>query len=627
MTDSSSSPESGWTSFLGEIAAAGPDLHALDDIGYRFATCGHDLPILLASLTSSEHLPAQTASLARGYLRGAAGRESEDVAGIRLELDRRRAELRAMQRVNAVATGSLDENTVLNNVVGAVAEVMDVDVCSIYLRQGQNQLVLRATYGLSQDAVGQARLRVGEGVTGLAAEQGRPVTVPDIWSDSRAKYLPETKEDEYHSILSIPIKAAATEYVQGVLNVQTREVCEFTNDDIGFLEMIAGHLGLSIENARSYGQTDAQLRQKVNALTTLHQVVLAVSSSLDLRRVLNTIARQALTLCQGESSAILSRKGQQLRVEAFCGDGDLEHTEFVREIARAAIVQGAHQVQLSPPGEDNVQRALLCVPLRGHGSTYGALAVFGKAEQGFDGETSDLLTDFACEAAMAIENAQLHQATQQSLEAKSVLLSELHHRVKNNLQTVGSLLSLALRHTKSEEAAETLRDSYNRVQSIAAAHDLLSRQTIGVTTIGEVANKVIGLLEPTVQSRTQVKFIAEGDSIEVETREATTLAILLNELLTNAMRHGLRGRDGGTVRVLFGRQGSEAWVSVADDGNGLPSDFTLNKNKGLGLSIVRTLVEADLHGQVNWASDHGARFTLLFVPSVGSSPRALAARA
>jgi two-component sensor histidine kinase/putative methionine-R-sulfoxide reductase with GAF domain len=552
--------------------------------------------------------------------------DTSDSTSIRLELDRRRAELRALQRVNAVATGSLDENTVLSNVVGAVADVMGVDVCSIYLRQGQNQLVLRATYGLSQEAVGHARLHVGEGLTGLAAEQGSPVAVPDIWADSRAKYLPETKEDEYHSIMSVPIKAAATEHVQGVLNVQTREVREYTNDDIGFLEMIAGQLGLSIENARSYGQTDAQLRQKVNALTTLHQVVLAVSSSLDLRRVLNTIARQALTLCQGESSAILARKGQQLRVEAFCGDGDLEHTEFVREVARAAILQGAHQVQLSPPGEDNVQRALLCVPLRGHGSTYGALAVYGKAEQGFDGETSDLLTDFACEAAMAIENAQLHQATQQSLEAKSVLLSELHHRVKNNLQTVGSLLSLALRHTKSEEASETLRDSYNRVQSIAAAHDLLSRQTIGVTTIGEVANKVISLLEPTVQARGSVKFIAEGDQIDVETREATTLAILLNELLTNAMRHGLRGREGGTIRVLYGRQGSEVWVSVADDGNGLPPDFTLNKNRGLGLSIVRTLCEADLHGQVNWASDHGgARFTLLFAPSGGSNTRISAA--
>ena len=122
-----------------------------------------------------------------------------------------------------------------------------------------------------------------------------------------------------------------------------------------------------------------------------------------------------------------------------------------------------------------------------------------------------------------------------------------------------------------------------------------------------------------MQGRTKVNFATEGETIEVETREATTVAILLNELLTNAVRHGLRGREAGTVRVTYGRQGSQVWVTVADDGHGLPPDFTLNKNKGLGLSIVRTLVEADLHGQVDCTGEHGARFTLLFPPP--SSPR------
>jgi two-component sensor histidine kinase/putative methionine-R-sulfoxide reductase with GAF domain len=608
-----------------ELVTALGDHMALEDLGFRFAASGYELPDLLASLPPGQAVPRDAASLAAGYLRGLHSQEISTAQSVRLELERRRAELRALQRVNSVATSSLDEPTVLNKVVGAVADVMGVDVCSIYLRQSQDHLVLRATFGLNPGAVGEAWLLVGEGLTGWAAQEGKPVAVPNLWMDSRAKYLPETQEDAYHSMLSVPITATGSEMITGVLNVQTRDCRDFTHDDIAFLEMVAGQLGLSIENARSYGQTDAQLRQKVNALTTLHQVVLAVSSSLDLRRVLNTIARQALTLCQGDSSAILARKGQQLRVETFCGDTELEHPAFVEDLARSAILSGAHQTKMSPPGTDGMRRALLCVPLRGHGSTYGALAVYGKAEQGFDSETSDLLTDFACEAAMAIENAQLHQATQQSLEAKSVLLSELHHRVKNNLQTVASLLSLALRHTKSEEAEQTLRESYNRVRSIAAAHDLLSRQAIGVTTIGEVAQKVIELLAPTVQPRAGgIKFLAEGEHLEVETREATTLAILLNELLTNAVRHGMRGRDSGVIRVLYGRQGSELWVSVADDGNGLPPDFTLNKNKGLGLSIVRTLAEADLHGQVLWDSAQGgARFTLLFAAPPAAAGRHL----
>src|SRR6185437_12356287 len=452
-----------------------------------------------------------------------------------------RAEITALQRVNTVATSSLDERTVLTKVVDAVAEVMGVAVCSIYLLQGSNTLLLGATYGLSSSAVGAARLSLGEGLIGWAAQHCQTTNVPDIWCDTRAKYLPETKEDPYHSILAVPIMATGGEAILGVISVQTRECREFTADEITFLEMVAGQLALSIENARSYGQTDARLHQKVAALTTLHQIVVAVAGSLELRRVLDTIAEQALTLCQCDGSAILVRKGQQphLRIEATLGVDNPEHRDFIQRIALAAMQQRAQRTDVLPGPSSEAARALVCVPLRGQGSTLGVLVVVGKPGQTFDGETCDILNDFASVAALAIENAQLHQATRRNLESKSVLLAELHHRVKNNLQTVASLLSLALRHCKSDEASNTLRESYNRVRSIAAAHDLLSRETIGVTTIEAVAKKVIELLEPTLQGKVAISFLTEGEAIELETREATTLAILLNELLTNAVRHGL----------------------------------------------------------------------------------------
>ena len=224
-------------------------------------------------------------------------------------------------------------------------------------------------------------------------------------------------------MLSTPIRAAGGEQVLGVINVQTRDCRAFKQDEISFLEMIAGELGLSIENARLYGQTDAQSRQKMNALTMLHQVVVAVASSLDLQRVLNTIASQALSLSQGENSAIFARKGQQLREEAQGCEGDLRDKPMAQQTALAAIQQGVHQINRLPGEAGRPPRVVLCVPFRGHGSIYGALAVYSKPGQQFDDETIELLTHFACEAALAIENAQLHQATQRSLEAKSVLLA------------------------------------------------------------------------------------------------------------------------------------------------------------------------------------------------------------
>jgi two-component system, sensor histidine kinase PdtaS len=616
-------PDPTLETLAGAMAAAGADPGKLEALGAHYGAAGVPLPTLLASLPELPSSGDAASALAAGYLRAREQSDQHELARLRLELHRRRAEITALQRVNTVATSSLDERTVLIKVVDAVADVMGVAVCSIYLLQGSNGLLLAATYGLNPSAVGTARLSLGEGLIGWAAQNRETTNVPDLWCDARAKYLPETREDPYHSLLAVPIMATGGEALLGVIAVQTRQSREFTADEITFLEMVAGQLALSIENARSYGQTDARLRQKVAALTTLHQIVVAVAGSLDLRRVLDTIAEQAVTLGQCAGSAILTRKTpqQHLRVEAGWGVDVEEQLEQIQRVALACIQQRAPRVDLLPGPTADATRAVVCGPLRGHGSTFGVLVVVGKPGQSFDGETCDVLNDFASVAALAIENAQLHQATRQNLEAKSVLLAELHHRVKNNLQTVASLLSLALRHSKSEEASNTLRESYNRVRSIAAAHDLLSRQAIGVTTIEAVARKVIELLEPTLQGKAAVRFVVEGEAIELETREATTLAILLNELLTNAVRHGLRGRDQGTIRVLYGRQGSQVWVTVADDGNGLPPEFSLGKNKGLGLSIVRTLVEADLHGQVDWGGDQGAGFTLLFTPPAAGAGR------
>jgi two-component system, sensor histidine kinase PdtaS len=605
------------------LPAAGADTGKLEALGAHYGSSGVSLPTILSALPDSPAAGHIASALAAGYLRARSQSDEHDAARLRLELHRRRSEINALQRVNTVATSSLDESTVLNKVVDAVADVVGVAVCSIYLLQGSSGLLLAATYGLNRSAVGTARLSLGEGLIGWAAQHCQTTNVSDIWGDARAKYLPETEEDPYHSILAVPIMATGGEAVLGVITVQTRQGREFTADEITFLEMVAGQLALSIENARSYGQTDARLRQKVAALTTLHQIVVAVAGSLELRRVLDTVAEQAVTLGQCDGSIILTRKAQQqhLRTEARWGVDLQEQYESIERLALASLQQRSQRTDMLPCPGSACGRSIVCEPLRGHGSTFGVLVIVGKPEQSFDGETRDMLDDFASVAALAIENAQLHQATRQNLEAKSVLLAELHHRVKNNLQTVASLLSLALRHSKSDEASNTLRESYNRVRSIAAAHDLLSRQAIGVTTIEAVARKVIELLEPTVKERGAIRFTAEGESIELETREATTLAILLNELLTNAVRHGLRGREQGTVRVLYGRQASQVWVTVADDGNGLPPDFSLGKNKGLGLSIVRTLVEADLHGQVDWGGEQGAGFTLLFTPPVGSTGR------
>ncbi len=159
--------------------------------------------------------------LTQGYTEVKARREGASLQQAADSLASRKAELSALHRVNAAANSSLDERAILSTVVQVVAEVTGAAVCSIYLLQPPNMLVLAATKGLNPSAVGRARMAVGEGITGFAARERCTVAVPDIWRDPRANYLPETSEDPFHSMISVPIINRSLDRLLGVLNVQT----------------------------------------------------------------------------------------------------------------------------------------------------------------------------------------------------------------------------------------------------------------------------------------------------------------------------------------------------------------------------------------------------------------------
>ena len=127
-----------------------------------------------------------------------------------------------LAKIGELVTMSLDTSEILKQVVAITAEIMKVDVCSIYLYDAANgALVLEATVGLKDDAVGNVRIKPGEGITGRAAKQGRLVAVKDVTYDKRNKYIPITGEEAFHSILSVPLKFQNENI--GVINVQTKK--------------------------------------------------------------------------------------------------------------------------------------------------------------------------------------------------------------------------------------------------------------------------------------------------------------------------------------------------------------------------------------------------------------------
>jgi two-component sensor histidine kinase len=191
---------------------------------------------------------------------------------------------------------------------------------------------------------------------------------------------------------------------------------------------------------------------------------------------------------------------------------------------------------------------------------------------------------------------------EQELITKDATIREIHHRVKNNLQTVASLLRIQARRSTSEEARESLAQATRRVSAIAVVHDTLAQGLAQSVDFDDVFDRVLMLIAEVASSHgTRVHPMKRGAFGVLPSDYATPLALALTELVTNAVEHGLAGREG-TVVITARRSDEGLTVSVRDNGVGLPEGKV---GAGLGTQIVRTLIEGELAGIIDWHTMSG----------------------
>lgn len=542
------------------------------------------------------------------------------------------AELDGLHRIISAANSTLDLDSSLQTVVETVAQVVGVEICSIYLyEKHRDELVLRATRGSNQGVVGQIVTHLGEGVTGWSARVGRPVAVCDVWSDPRFTSEPQLGDEPFHSMLAVPIVLFSAERfqfsadkLQGVINIQTRGPRDFTQEEINFVEVAAGELAFFIANAQLYQQTDERLQVKVHELTTLQQVSKHIAEQLGLRDVLNLIAEKAVELAKADRADIFQiGEDGNLHLVASCGGFNEQSNEGIRSFiahtasdARPLAILDAHQDSRFPELSEIATReqfhSLFCMPLRARERTIGNICLYTREPHHFDYEETRLLSTFADEAAIAIENARLYEESQRALAVKSAMLQEMHHRVRNNLQTISALLAMQLRRLSAEEhGARALRESVARIQSIAAVHNLLCREDVGVTTVEAVARQVVdSTTGGLVAVDHPVQFDITGDVVHVGSREATVLALLINELISNALTHGLAA-EGGRVEIeaTLNHDHDMVMLEVRDDGPTHPPTVPVTTNSGLGIQIIQTLVGDDMGGSFELLREPGDDWT------------------
>jgi two-component system, sensor histidine kinase PdtaS len=245
------------------------------------------------------------------------------------------------------------------------------------------------------------------------------------------------------------------------------------------------------------------------------------------------------------------------------------------------------------------------------------LTVGTEESREYTNEDGELLQLFAQRAAQAIEAARSHEQAQRDAATKAVLLEEIHHRVRNNLSTVMTLLELERHRHPAPTLDESLARIRRRVQGLATVHTLLGDQEFDAVDFRHVAADLCRWASDDDASARVVEFGPRARPIELDAKRATALALALNELLTNALKHGV-----GKVRVSLRKRASMVHLCVRDGEEGprrpvltLPSD----RPGGRGLRLVSTLVQRELHGTLHLeVGERGALAEVRFPERVAS---------
>jgi two-component sensor histidine kinase len=346
----------------------------------------------------------------------------------------------------------------------------------------------------------------------------------------------------------VPIVTRADE-LEGALNVRTREPRAFTDDEIDLLVAIASQVAQTIEHAKLYERA----QRRVAELEALARISEAVSESLYLEESLEAIVKTTMESLHATGAALVLEDGK---------------------IAWPEGRAGAYAVRM---------------PLRWKRRQIGELVC--DRDTPFSPDDEALLEAIAHHAAVALEHGRAVM--------RGVLAQEIHHRVKNNLQSVASLLRLQAR-AETVDPQKSLNDSVNRILAIAAVHEVLTEHREDDVELGELVDRLRAML---VQGLVAGKDVsATLDPVSLAGQRATALALVFTELFQNALEHG-----GDHVSIALARRNGDVVLTIADDGGGMD-----DRPDGIGLSIVRALVRDELGGALRLDSSGGLRAEVVF---------------
>jgi two-component sensor histidine kinase len=447
---------------------------------------------------------------------------------------------------------------------------------------------------------------------------------------------------ERHGIeLTIPL-IVGTELV-GLYNLGPKSSGDaYNREEIRLLYVTGQQAAVAVQNSRLF-QAEREQRQMAQAL---EEAATVVSSNLNLDQVLDRILEQVERVIAGDASNIMLIEENHARVVRWRGYEQLgaeDQIAFLRvSLSRfpslAEVIRTGKPIVIADTAADPTWvlpqdwawlRSFVSAPIRVADRTVGFLNLDGTRPNQFGLVDARRLEAFSHHAATAIENARLYEQARQevlerqraqeriktSLEEKEVLLKEIHHRVKNNLQVISSLLYLQSKSIEDERTVEILKESQNRVRSMALIHQRLyqSRDLSKIDFAEYVRSLAAHLFRSYGVDSGLIRLNIDITRVFLGIDTAVPCGLILNELISNSLKYAFPQGRSGEISVEF-RQGSlgQCTLMVRDNGVGLAEELDLQNAESLGLQLVNSLVD-QLEGTIELDRDGGTAFRIVFI--------------
>lgn len=518
--------------------------------------------------------------------------------------------LKQADLADAFALATSEEHA-LSNAAQMVKALVGADSCDILFTVPGGGLVVKACTEIP-DLIDRMRIGKGVGLAGHVVETGQTTVVPQgLPSHPLFARWPNVEAPDAEAAVTVPISRGST--VLGALTVEWFEPVHIGEHMVQALEDAGKQIGVAVHVYRGAFEAGSHSNQ----LGLLAEVTDTLSGTPYLEEILqhlvNITARRFNYVVV--SLRLLNEAGEALILRAAYS----AHRAYPRRpvIKLGESIAGKVIQRQKPMIVEDVQqeedfighdlaveqglRSMVCVPLRLYSRAVGVMSCYTGEVRQFPPDEVATLETLAKQAAVAIEHAKS--------QVRDTLLQEMHHRVKNNLQQVASLLRLQIRQSHYKSLDEALNDTLGRIEAIAAVHELLSRDDLDHVDLRSLAETLIQHQQQSFMlPGKQVDFSVRGAHVALNTTQATQVALILNELIQNSVTHGFHETSQGEVHISIEDTDDLVEIWVSNNGDPLPSDFDQRKGR-LGLQIIDGLARSlggsfILEDKLGWTVAH-----------------------